>query len=100
MNRNVEICHHCEFMPKACNGPCPCLADPQRRNIFDLAAIYECPKHKFPARGAGDLVKHVLDVTGIGPVAKKCIEKVTGKPCGCADRQAKLNRLIPTPPKW
>jgi hypothetical protein len=45
--------------------------------------------------GAGDTIAAALNVTGVGVAAKKVIEAVTGKPCGCAKRQATLNRLMP-----
>jgi hypothetical protein len=52
-----------------------------------------CAKAPSP-RGLGDVVERVLGSTGVGPLAKKCIEKVTGKPCGCGKRRDKLNRLF------
>jgi hypothetical protein len=45
--------------------------------------------------GAGDTVAAILNITGIGPAARRVIESATGKPCGCAKRQAALNRLLP-----
>ena len=45
--------------------------------------------------GAGDTVAAVLNVTGIGTAAQRVIEAATGKPCGCAKRQAALNRMMP-----
>lgn len=44
-------------------------------------------------RGLGDVVSGVLESTGIGPLAKSVIERVTRKPCGCAGRREALNRL-------
>jgi len=69
---------------------------------------WACPQGKAwgyrpPDRGLGDTVERVLDWTGIGPVAKKVIRKVTGRPCRCAKRREQLNRLAPygviQPPK-
>ena len=51
-----------------------------------------------PSRGLGDTVAKVLDRTGIGPVASRVIERVTGKPCNCSGRQARLNALVPYSP--
>ena len=48
-----------------------------------------------PDRGLGDTVARVLEATGVGPLAKAVIERATGKPCGCQERQAALNRLVP-----
>ncbi len=47
------------------------------------------------ASGAGDTIAAVLNATGAGAVVKSVIETATGKPCGCAKRQAALNRLLP-----
>jgi hypothetical protein len=47
------------------------------------------------AAGAGDAVAVVLNASGMGHVAKRVIEAATGKPCGCANRQATLNRVLP-----
>ena len=43
-------------------------------------------------RGLGDTVADFTHVTGIDKLAKT-YEQVTGKPCGCAERQEKLNNL-------
>lgn len=42
--------------------------------------------------GLGDAVANVTRVTGIDRLAK-LYEDVTGKPCGCAERQEKLNQV-------
>ena len=96
----IQICHRCQHGPHGegrtpCNGPCPCLADPARRDIGELAANHTCPLGLFTSRGAGDTVAAVLDATGIGPLAKRVIEATTGKPCGCSGRQEALNKLMP-----
>ena len=41
----------------------------------------------------GQSIGMVLAVTGIGPIAKRCIEKVTGKPCGCEKRSERLDAM-------
>ena len=45
-------------------------------------------------RGAGDVLEAVFRATGIKK-ATKAYERATGKPCGCAQRQDKLNALLP-----
>jgi len=55
-----------------------------------------CEKYDGPARGAGDIVHRVTRATGIATVAK-AVERVTGKPCGCAQRRAALNAALPLP---
>jgi hypothetical protein len=51
-------------------------------------------KRKAPARGLGDTIEQITEVTGI----KKAVEvfsKATGLDCGCEERKVKLNNLIP-----
>ena len=47
-----------------------------------------------PSRGLGDTLTKVFKATGVAAVAK-VVEKVRGKPCGCAERAEKLNRRVP-----
>lgn len=44
--------------------------------------------------GLGDVLAAVFKATGIAAAAKG-VERLTGKPCGCAQRQAALNRALP-----
>jgi hypothetical protein len=46
------------------------------------------------SRGLGDTLAKVFKATGVEAVAK-AVEKVTGKPCGCAQRQEWLNEKFP-----
>ena len=48
----------------------------------------------FPARGLGDTVARMTQVTGIAQLAD-AIERATGRDCGCAGRRANLNRRVP-----
>ena len=43
-------------------------------------------------QGLGDTVADLTHLTGIDQLAK-AYEQVTGKPCGCEQRQEKLNNL-------
>jgi hypothetical protein len=43
-------------------------------------------------QGLGDTVADLTHLTGIDQLAK-AYEQVTGKPCGCDQRQEKLNNL-------
>jgi len=43
-----------------------------------------------PRHGLGDYVAKALDAVGI---TKDRVEAVVGGPCGCAERQAKLNEI-------
>ena len=48
----------------------------------------------FPSRGLGDTVSKLAEASGLTKIAT-AIESATGRPCGCAGRQAALNRLVP-----
>lgn len=51
-----------------------------------------CEHYAGPARGLGDVVHAVAKATGVAAVART-VERVTGRPCGCAARRAALNKL-------
>jgi len=45
-------------------------------------------------RGLGDVVAAVAERTGVAAVART-VERITGKPCGCAGRRRRLNEAVP-----
>jgi hypothetical protein len=45
--------------------------------------------------GLGDTIADLARLTGMDKVAKG-YEQLTGKSCGCEQRQAKLNQLFPS----
>lgn len=45
-------------------------------------------------RGFGDTVARFTKATGVKTFVDK-ISEVTGVPCGCSERQEKLNKIIP-----
>lgn len=53
-----------------------------------------CAHYDGPARGLGDVVERAARITGVKRVVK-AVEAATGRPCGCSERQASLNRRIP-----
>ena len=61
------------------------------------APDFECPHGKPWAVGLGDVVAAIAGAVGITTVAK-CVERLTGKPCGCQGRRAALNRAVPRMP--
>jgi hypothetical protein len=67
----------------------PLYGDRPSRGVCGVCAHYDGP-----ARGLGDVVERAARVTGI-KAAAKVVERVTGKPCGCASRRAALNSEIP-----
>ena len=52
----------------------------------------QCDRYDGPARGLGDVVHAVAKATGVAALART-VERVTGRPCGCAARRAALNKL-------
>lgn len=51
------------------------------------------PEFRSPARrGLGAMTATVLKRTGIGKIGKKCVERLTGKPCGCGKREKSLDK--------
>lgn len=62
---NIVICHRCpesQLRQTGCNGPCACLADPERRDIIEHAESNDCPLDKYPgviSRGVGVIVDAV-----------------------------------------
>lgn len=51
-------------------------------------------KTKRKARGLGDTIEQITEATGIKKVVET-FSKATGLDCGCEERKAKLNNLIP-----
>jgi len=47
-----------------------------------------------PSRGFGDTVAKIANATGIAAAAH-LVSRVTGVPCGCAERQARWNAAVP-----
>ncbi len=47
-----------------------------------------------PSRGVGDTVAKMTHATGLNRLAK-IYTKATGKPCGCNERQKKMNQVFP-----
>jgi hypothetical protein len=45
-------------------------------------------------KGFGDTLARIFTVTGVKSVVDK-ISEVTGKDCGCSERQEALNELLP-----
>ena len=62
------------------------------------AAIHrKCPtggmcEFRLVCEGAGDVLAKVLGVVG---VTKARVAKMLGRPCGCAERQRKMNEKLP-----
>ena len=62
--------------------------------INDPRQGYQHPASVAPGRGIGlgDIVHYLFKFTGIHALIQRRSKK-TGKPCGCAARRRKLNRL-------
>jgi len=92
---NLSACHTCPRRQDDCRGKCACLLD--GRDITEHAEAGDCPlgKHSVPpAQGLGDSIARAIMAVGADRIAK-ALERVTGRPCGCKRRQAKLNELLP-----
>lgn len=76
-----------------------CCTDPRTPWARDLLIAHTicagCEHYDGPARGLGDRVAAVTRATGIAAAAR-VVSRVTGKPCGCAQRRARLNAAFPT----
>lgn len=55
------------------------------------SCCFRCERYDGPTRGAGDLVRKIADMTGIGAV----VSKIAGTECGCSKRQQALNAFLP-----
>lgn len=49
-------------------------------------------------QGLGDVIADITHLTGLDKLAS-FYEQITGKSCGCDDRQETLNLLLPLPSK-
>ena len=83
-------CHHC--VDQRCTLPAAIAVLGQSPSA---GACTLCEHYDGPCRGLGDRVAAVAAVTGIAAVART-VERVTGRPCGCAARRAALNAAVPT----
>jgi hypothetical protein len=82
-------CHHC--VDQRCTLPAAIAVLGQSPSA---GACTLCEHYDGPCRGLGDRVAAVAAVTGIAAVART-VERVTGRPCGCAARRAALNAAVP-----
>ncbi|HEX4123797.1 MAG TPA: hypothetical protein VHY37_03660 [Tepidisphaeraceae bacterium] len=83
-----------------------------RRDIIEIARVGDCPKQYFtlglPLQEskptsiplAGDIIAALAARFGADRVAKWLARCVGAKSCGCARRQAKLNRMHAAARKW
>lgn len=83
-------CHHCVDLRCTLPAAIAVLGESP-----SLGACTLCESYEGPCRGLGDRVAAVASFTGLATVAKT-VERVTGKPCGCAQRRAALNAAMPT----
>ena len=76
----------------------PCRHLVERQCVLELCNKYpaatccaRCSSYDGPARGLGDVVAKVAQVTGVAATVKA----VAGEGCGCGKRRAALNRAVP-----
>ena len=100
-------CLQCEFRQRPCAGACECKLDGV--GVAVHAREGYCPHPSGPKFGdgtrkvgksdaapsalpLGDMVASLAKIVGADKAAK-LYERFVGKPCGCPERQAKLNQL-------
>ena len=83
-------CHHCADGRCTLPAAIAVLGDSPSAGACSM-----CEHYDGPCRGLGDRVAAVASFTGIAAVART-VTRVTGKPCGCAQRRAALNAAMPT----
>lgn len=67
-------------------------------NIERMLSKNSCDRDTFEPRGLGDTVAKIThtEVLGLSLAdLAKLYTKLTGKPCGCKQRQEALNKLFP-----
>lgn len=95
MGRNLSICHRCSRRQRLCAGACACRID--GADIIVHAGAGDCPLRLFeaaPARGLGDWAARWMKGLGAAWLAR-VFQRVTGRECGCRQRQEQLNRWFP-----
>lgn len=75
----------------AFGGTCRHLKLPQLEATAERCRT--CPHYDGPARGLGDVVHRVAEVTGVARVVK-----AVGGDCGCQKRREALNQTFPKAP--
>jgi hypothetical protein len=118
------ICHRCQHRQKKCRGACACGIDGADIIVHATSGqcpigLFTTPeaamtagtratdRAQWPAlartiavlrregdAGIGDTVARCLHLVGADTIAK-AYELITGRECGCSDRQAALNAIYP-----
>ena len=83
------------------------LASPKPKPMSGLSSLFPAKPRKFPLwatllaakktpedKGIGDTIARLIGPIG-GDAYKRWFSKITGKPCGCEQRQDRLNALFP-----
>lgn len=55
---------------------------------------FEISRGDRQSRGVGDTIKKITDAIGI-TYAAELLERATGRPCGCRERQENLSEMFP-----
>lgn len=70
------------------------LSEHQRQTVQDGSPERQWNPSQ-PSRGLGDTVAKFTHAIGLDVAAESIARAVTGKPCGCKQRQAALNSAVP-----
>jgi hypothetical protein len=94
-----QLLSECARCRHACTirGDAVCIADGRDAPIAIDVRIQQrlCPIGAFRL-GAGDVAAAAMETIGVRRPIKRAIALVTGKPCECPERQAALNKLLPS----
>jgi hypothetical protein len=101
---NIKACHLCPLRQRPCAGKCACI---DGTDIIEHAKAGYCPHGEGPrfgtaqrpkswkVRGLGDVIAAAIPGWVSGPY-KRLKTRLTGKGCGCNERQKRLNKAMPT----
>lgn len=94
-HENLKICKRCKRFSQTqrkggCHGFCPCHWD--NKDIGEHALSGYCPIGAYPNRGLGSIITKFIWWSFASRIAR-AVRIYNPKKCGCAERQAKLNRL-------
>jgi hypothetical protein len=86
----------CQYSPNG-DGTMTCSQCGHSRKFLERY-FRDCPAFKsldaFKSRGLGDTIAKVTHATGIAQ-AVDFVSQLVGLPCGCAERQQRLNEVVP-----
>lgn len=83
-----------DALPKAGESEAVPVQQPVPRDAWPLAVRVLASRGRDGERGVGDTAKRLLHRMGADGLSR-LYEKVTGRDCGCGDRQERMNLMFP-----